>query len=462
MVDLDAIAKRLDRRDGFHVVSYQEVGLPLYRLNCSLTLHETTDLGAIEEFVLRSVSQGVNTVLDLERFLGLPTRIVSQQIGQLMYEGRLFETPEKPGQYQLSSGGVRYLSNATSSQLIKHQMPLYFDGITRKLVSVEPGELWSGAQLSDAGVATVAPSPSRAPKASEIDVGGINRTIAVTASIDQPARRVVRLDAVVGRPVVFFRRALATAFKSQDGRRISVGFAIDGRASEEHEVDYERSGAAEKAKLFAPLFDSDKRRREIQAVARELKEDVGPIAPEKPASGKPSLLRLKPRTESYSIPAAKVRVLGVYEHAPLLKAALENARSRLLLVSPWIRANVVNDQFVKSLSNCLSRGVDVVIAYGIGKKDPGEKPNDRRAREALEALEKSFSNFRLVHRGNTHAKVLLVDSTYFVTTSFNWLSFRGDPNQPMREEEGTLVEDSVAVDAYYERLLGRINAASCP
>lgn len=458
MLELDAVAKRLDRRDGFRLVSYQEVGLPIYRLNCSLTMQETTELGAIEEFVLRSISQRVDNLPDLERFLGLPTKVVSQQIGQLIYEGRVIENLPSQGQYRLSSEGERYLTNASSSQFNKQQMPLYFDGITRRLISVEPGDLWSGTQLGDAGVATVAPAPSRAPKASEIDVTEINRSLLVTTGVDRLARRVVRLDAVVGRPVIFYRRALASAFKSQDGRRVSIGFAIDGRASEEHEIEYERSGAAEKAKLFALLFDSDKRRRDVQMAVRELKDDVGPIAHD--VQGRPSILRLKPRAESYTIPAAKVRVLGVYEHPPLLKSALENARSRLLVVSPWIRANVVNETFVKSLSSCLNRGVEVVIAYGIGRKDPGERSNDRRAREALEALQKTFKNFRLVHKGNTHAKVLLVDSLYFVTTSFNWLSFRGDPNQPMREEEGTLVEDPVAVDAYYLRLLGRIDAAS--
>ncbi|NLA96488.1 MAG: hypothetical protein GX838_06575, partial [Clostridiaceae bacterium] len=87
---------------------------------------------------------------------------------------------------------------------------------------------------------------------------------------------------------------------------------------------------------------------------------------------------------------------------------------------------------------------------------PGERDPDRLARESLEALAKAFDNFRLVRKGNTPAKVLLVDAAYFVTTSFNWLSFRGDPNQPMREEEGTLVEDASAVNAYHASLMARL------
>ena len=66
------------------------------------------------------------------------------------------------------------------------------------------------------------------------------------------------------------------------------------------------------------------------------------------------------------------------------------------------------------------------------------------------------SSIRLLRKGNTHAKVLLVDSRYFVTTSFNWLSFKGDPAQPMREEEGTLVEGVEAVDAYFHTHIERM------
>jgi phosphatidylserine/phosphatidylglycerophosphate/cardiolipin synthase-like enzyme len=148
-------------------------------------------------------------------------------------------------------------------------------------------------------------------------------------------------------------------------------------------------------------------------------------------------------------------VLSVYDHPPLLRDAFFQAKKRVLIVSPWIRASVVNDAFVRRLAECLSRGIRVSIGYGIGKVDPDERDADRGARESLEALAKGFPNFELVRKGNTHAKILLVDDRYFVTTSFNWLSFSGDPRKPLREEEGTMIEDPQAVDAYYENLIAR-------
>jgi phosphatidylserine/phosphatidylglycerophosphate/cardiolipin synthase-like enzyme len=216
----------------------------------------------------------------------------------------------------------------------------------------------------------------------------------------------------------------------------------------------------ERSALFGTLFDADKRRRDVQVAARELRSDLPQMfqsAEEQP--GGRQVLSLRKRGEDRPPkPTGGVRVLSVYDHPPLLKRAFESARSRVMIVSPWIRANVVDQEFVGRLVQCLERGVEVTIAYGIGRRDPGERPPDATARESLNALSKSFPKFRFVRKGDTHAKVLLVDSQFFVTTSFNWLSFRGDPKQPMREEEGTMVEDSMLVEEYYRKLAARIAA----
>jgi hypothetical protein len=47
------------------------------------------------------------------------------------------------------------------------------------------------------------------------------------------------------------------------------------------------------------------------------------------------------------------------------------------------------------------------------------------------------------------------DSEFFVVTSFNWLSFRGDPRRPFREEWGTLVRDPALVEEFYQEMLKR-------
>lgn len=454
MSDLESIAQRLDRRDGYRLVSYREIGLPVFRVNCAVTLQETSQLGAIEEFMLKAIAQGVDSIDDLECFLGLPSKVVISQLGQLAFENAVASRGGEPVRYALTAEGSRRVATAASFALVRQRIPLYVDGITRHLVALDNRDLWTSKQMEPVGV--LPPVVRRAPRAADIDLAQVNRVTALMAKVGSPTQRAVRLDAVVGKPTLLFRPALAAGFKSHDGRRISIAFAIDGRSSVEHEIAYERSGVAPKSPLFASLFDADKRRREVQAVARELRRDIHVVENATPTQADQRPLLTLAGTDVFTVTSTKVRILGVYDHPPLLRDALERAKARLLIVSPWIRAAVVDSAFIKRLTTCLNRGVEVTVAYGIGRDDPGERAPDRQARESLEAMASAFDNFHLVRKGNTHAKVLLMDDAYFVTTSFNWLSFRGDPNQPMREEEGTLVEDPAAVDAYYASLIARL------
>jgi hypothetical protein len=67
--------------------------------------------------------------------------------------------------------------------------------------------------------------------------------------------------------------------------------------------------------------------------------------------------------------------------------------------------------------------------------------------------------FNLARLKNTHAKILIFDQTW-VATSFNWLSFRGDPSRTYRMEEGTMVRIPTLVDREYERYIELIKEQS--
>ena len=122
-----------------------------------------------------------------------------------------------------------------------------------------------------------------------------------------------------------------------------------------------------------------------------------------------------------------------------LEAALKDSKDRLLIISPWIRAKVVNPSFVRQLEVLLKRNVKVFIGYGLGQEDEEMNESDRRAEQALRNLADRFSHFRFIRFGDTHSKILISDRKFIVTTSFNWLSFRGDPNRTFRDEQGMFV-----------------------
>jgi len=66
-----------------------------------------------------------------------------------------------------------------------------------------------------------------------------------------------------------------------------------------------------------------------------------------------------------------------------------------------------------------------------------------------------YKKFTFTRLGNTHAKVLICDSSFIVTGSFNWFSFRGDPSRTYRDEQSTLVEIPEHIDEVYGELVRR-------
>lgn len=94
--------------------------------------------------------------------------------------------------------------------------------------------------------------------------------------------------------------------------------------------------------------------------------------------------------------------------------------------------------------------------YGINKQPTANlAPQHQAARDQLSQLAGKYSNFRFKRLGDTHAKVLIKDSEFSVVSSFNWLSFKGDPNRTFRDEQGLKVQDASFIEKKFDELLPR-------
>ena len=98
----------------------------------------------------------------------------------------------------------------------------------------------------------------------------------------------------------------------------------------------------------------------------------------------------------------------------------------------------------------------IYIGYGISDataEDP--RKADKDVQEKLEKLSSRFSNFVFRKFGDTHAKVLICDSKFCITGSFNWLSYKGDPDRTFRDEQSVLVEIPEHIDGVFRENLKR-------
>jgi hypothetical protein len=241
------------------------------------------------------------------------------------------------------------------------------------------------------------------PLHEELDVSEINFALELISPRENLAKKVIQVEALTGRNRLLFRPAIAIAFKSDSGRNISIGFAIDGVMSDEHERVYAKTDEARKSTIFGDVFDPQKRRKDIQQVARELKADTGVAPVVHDTSGKPKdgvkgkktltlqkRLKITPEVESGS--EDLVKTVSVYEHPKILEDAIRTVSTRLLIISPWIRAAVVSRSFIELLRKCLRRNVHVTIAYGISREDKQARERDREAETELVRLSERYDN----------------------------------------------------------------------
>jgi hypothetical protein len=141
------------------------------------------------------------------------------------------------------------------------------------------------------------------------------------------------------------------------------------------------------------------------------------------------------------------------QHRNVLRDAIQDARSELIVISPWLTTSAVDSELETWLDQALQthKSLNIVIGYGIeldrGRRD--RKSDDQR--DALKRLNnlgrRHHGRLRTVEIGNTHSKVIICDVRFAVVTSFNFLSFNPKPGQGVRMETGTRVENKETVVA---------------
>jgi hypothetical protein len=277
---------------------------------------------------------------------------------------------------------------------------------------------------------------------------------------------------------------------------VSVSFYIDGRPAVDVDRAFASAGGLRKLRIAEQLAQSKKENqdqlkgsglwklaKEAAAAEKQLHEKLDPTLQkieeisaeakltvnklaiarsiESNADLKQQLERLeaeKTRLES-QINSVVVRHLRMQEHRPLFEKCLDTAKKHLLIISPWIRDEVVTEARLKKFEAVLRRGAKLTIGYGIEEAViPGgkEERKSRNAIQGLESLQRLFPKCFIFYRlGNTHEKILLMDSSIAVVGSFNWLSFEGRNSGKIRCESSVLISDPVKVRELFGEFLGR-------
>jgi hypothetical protein len=487
----DVARRYARRRPGFTLIGYREVALPLWRLNLNVLTLARRDLPPIQEFVLRSMDAGLRSTPRIAGFLGLDAQIVVGSLSELLSADlivALAKNADRDAAFALTEKGQTVVVDCKLTVPETRHYPMFFDGLLQRLVPPGPVGGVRPRDLEALGLQEIPAFPADPPEASDLDLAQLVRLQEMLVGGRDVPREFLEIQSIEGNRERQFKPSVALIYEAEDTGQRQVAFVVDGRMSEEHETAFaaaegmRKLGVLEKIRTTAAPYEetipeevralalssedvevmratTDSLRQRAEQAADQLTsvdgdEDVAGVL-----LAELEDVRARLAAAEATFEGIQVRQLEVYEHPDLLQAALTESQSRLLIVSPWIRAAVVNEKFIKAIESALGRGVEVFIGYGLGADD-GASDRDRAAEESMLGLASRFETFRAKRLGDTHAKVLVVDEKFVVVTSFNWLSFKGDRNRAFRDERGLYVTLPETIQEVFASLSSQITAGS--
>jgi len=477
------IAALFDDRLGYRLVAFEDVGLPAYNLTTTVLTLQPKHYPAIDEFILRGVEAGLEGVPELSGFLGVDERVIEASASSLIRDEDLVE--RQGGVLALTRKSMAVLAGEEPLRPREQSLVFKYDALTRRVIDGTYVRLLAPREMRDRGMREIRAFPARKPEPGEIDADELQKVLQPAGGRLDEQSRILRVQSVT-RGAALFIVAVMLIYRREAGDDVRVSFAIDGRLSEEHEIAFLDASGPTKMGITQSILSSPPRPGLSDVIGPSSAETIQPTAgmpqrissslrkaaiaqfkaeiAQKPGvmpgsselagASKPMLAASEP-TEVEERDFERVRPVPVYEHPKLLEEALDHASGRVIVISPWITDPVVDSFFLRKLRLCLQRGVEVYIGYGID----GAEGRENDAIRQLKKIAKDDRRLVFVRLGNTHAKVLIKDDDWFVTTSFNWLSFKGDPTRTFREEWGTQVSIGSVVARYVSEILGRFRVA---
>ncbi|MFI5705171.1 phospholipase D-like domain-containing protein [Streptomyces xanthochromogenes] len=443
-------------RPGLELVAIIDAALPVALVTADVLAQDRKRIPLLDEFVLRLVNSKVTTETAIAGLLGLPERMVNQTVAAHFSADRLDHSQPGPGQppgartLRLTPRGQETAREMAAITPVRVSQAVIFDQLLGKAKPYDRRTVIPRRDAQDTDMLLLPATHSGPVEMSDISAADLNSLLRERGNSD---REVLQVKDVTQAPARRVMPAKLLVYADADRTDIQIGVVVDGELSHAHEIALIGHGGAKtlgitvEAPAERPVLEPELEEARValqevtQLRAEQAALQLGPASP-------------LPEPSSVESAADEIRAIGVFEHAELLDEALTQARRRILIISPWIKKAIITTDFLSKLESRLTRGVTVHIAYGYEQNDTKTDPVAVRK---LENLATRYSDkFTFTRLKSTHAKILIFDDTW-ITTSFNWLSFKGDPHRTYRMEEGSLVRSRHTADSQYHRYLELID-----
>ncbi|MGW0886140.1 phospholipase D-like domain-containing protein [Streptomyces sp. NPDC002671] len=440
-------------RPGLELVAVIDAALPIALVTADVLAQDSKRLPLLQEFVLRLVDNKVASEKTIAGVLGLSERMVDQTVAELFSSDDLTWTRTTPRDstptraLRLTDRGRKTAHEMAAITPVRVNQPLVYDRMLWKARPHERRTAIPKGQAQDEHMIMLPAAHGGPVEDSDISAADITALLRESGNTDREVLQVKGITQAKAKRVIPVKLLV---YADPDRTDIQLGVVVDGELSHPHELALIAHGGANALNITVeppperPVLEPELEQSRIpleevtQKRAEQAAFQLGAASPVPSAPALPEPV------------ANEIRAIGVFEHPEILDEALTQARSRILIISPWIKNAIITTDFLSKLENRLSRGVKVDIAYGYEENDTKTDP---AAVHKLNNLAARYRDkFAFTRLKSTHAKVLVYDDVW-VTTSFNWLSFKGDPDRTYRMEEGSLVRNRQIADTHYTRYL---------
>jgi hypothetical protein len=441
--DNSTLRRRFENRlPGRELVTIIDAALPVTPVNVEILGQERKDLPLTEEFLLRLLDAGVNDLDEMSEFLGISRDLIEDAAVEQHSAGNVSYRSETQ-KLALTIRGRSVALEHMAIRPVEVSLPLAFDRLLWQATDYPRNALMFRNEALDEGLLLLPADRSARVVLADVPVRAINDILRTRSTEVLAVRKVVS-------QIPKYLPVKLLVFADAPREEVQTVVCIDGDLSPAHDAVLAQMGGAEMLDIHlttervAPEVDP----HVLELIATAQASDQVPTA-NPPTEG----LEPEPATPLASPVdhADLVERIPMYEHADVLQGALRTSQRRLLILSPWVQGSVVNTTFLGLLESRLRAKVKVHIAFGYS--GPKGQENDERALQKLRNMCARYpDHFSLVRLRNSHAKVLIADNA-MVTTSFNWLSFKGSRDMDFRIEEGLRVKIPSVVDESYDYYL---------
>ena len=465
---------------GYELVNYYKGAFPIYRLSTEIILQRKKELGVIQEFCLKFIEAQAKTAKHLSNFMGLSGKVIESNLMELHQLDMInfnFATKE----IRLTDKGIETLENNNFIVPERIDYTFLIDGIT--------GEYQLNESLDKLDMVKnnshVIPFNIVKPAIDDINIRSIkntieeNRRLNNSSYLDGDLLNISKIEKIEKR----YRKFNVLVFANEKGdielqvydknkrcmnyesiliQMLDKKLKVIPIVEKVEDIDNNKNSIYDE--YFKEAQENKEEVNELKKQIQVLEESVEEnsdldVQTEEEFISKTMLIEelQEELLKAKEMLKKKPQILDTYEHRPILLKALKEAQTQVVIVSPWIKKDATDYELRKEIKNAMDRNVKVVICYGITNEIEDNVKYALRPLEELKKEAKIGKNLSLIKLGNTHEKVLVCDKTFVVITSFNWLSFKGDPKRGFRQETGTLNEDQEVANMMLKNLQKRID-----